>query len=462
MAPAEVPFEIQVTVEGTPVGAARDSVAAIGPTAAPPPGAFATEPPKDARAVVDNPIARMFEKGSLVAYLGLFFIGLALNLTPCVYPMIGVTVSIFGARRAAPPLQVFGLASVYVLGIVAMYTTLGVIAALTGSMFGGIMQNMWVLIGIGALFLVLSLSMFGLYELQVPPQLLTRLGGSGATNAAGVFLSGLVVGIFAAPCIGAPVVALLTMVGAKGDPWFGFTSFFVLALGLGAPYLVLGTFSNLLQSLPRSGEWMVWVKKLFGVVLVGVGLFYLSLALAPKLSGWVVPVVLVLGGLYLGFVEKSGAAKPAFRRFKWATGALAILGGVAFVVTAPTKGIAFEEFTPAALESDLAAGKSAMLDFSADWCIPCHELERTTFADQRVIQASRAFRAYKVDLTQYRSARSEELRRKYNIAGVPTVVFLTPSGDEVHGARVVGPLPPDEFLKRMRLATAGAEQAARE
>src|SRR5206468_5767346 len=144
-----------------------------------------------------------------------------------------------------------------------------------------------------------------LYELQPPPWMLERVGGAGTTGAVGIFLSGLAVGVIAAPCVGPPVVALLALVGAKGDPWFGFMSFFTLAMGLGAPYLVLGTFSNLLQALPRSGEWMVWVKKVFGVILLALGAFYALLALAPSWGIWVAPAALTLGGVYLGFFETS-------------------------------------------------------------------------------------------------------------------------------------------------------------
>src|SRR5204863_5165974 len=134
-----------------------------------------------------------------------------------------------------------------------------------------------------------------------------------ATSAAGVFVSGVVVGIVAAPCVGPPVAALVTLVGAKADPWFGFASFFTLALGLGAPYLVLGTFSNLLQTLPRSGDWMEWVKRLFGVVLLAIAAFYVLLGVAPGLVAWVVPVALVAGGGYLGFIVSRAGRRPVFR-----------------------------------------------------------------------------------------------------------------------------------------------------
>ncbi|HKQ57776.1 MAG TPA: cytochrome c biogenesis protein CcdA, partial [Candidatus Eisenbacteria bacterium] len=405
------------------------------------------------------PIARLFAGGSFAAFFGLFVIGLALNLTPCVYPMLGVTVSIFGARRAAPPAQVFGLALVYVLGMAVMYSALGVIAASTGGLFGGALQSPIVLVGIGVLLAALAFSMFGLYELQPPPWMLEKVGGAGTSSVVGIFLSGLVVGVIAAPCVGPPVVALLALVGAKGDPWFGFWSFFTLAMGLGAPYLVLGTFSNLLQRLPRSGDWMVWVKKVFGVIMLSVGVFYISLAIAPQVSPWLMPVALIAGGIYLGFVDRSPGAKPAFRILRWTVGVLGVLGGILVIATTPTKGVAFEAFDEQVLAATLGKGQPVLIDFTADWCAPCHELERFTFSDRRVKDAVRGFRTFRVDLTKYRSVEAERRRKQYGISGVPTVVFLTPDGNEVLPARVEGFIPPERFLERVAHATAALAAA---
>jgi len=484
LAPSSVPFELVVSVEGVAAGgmpggegggaASPGADAAIAPPASdaggapggtsPPSGTgFTTAPPAPGTAgpLVDNPIARLFAGGSLAAFLGLFAIGLALNLTPCVYPMLGVTVSIFGARRAAPPMQVFGLALLYVLGMAVMYSTLGVVAALTGGLFGALLQSPIVLVGIGVLLSALAFSMFGLYELQPPSWMLEKVGGAGTTSAVGIFLSGLVVGVIAAPCVGPPVVALLALVGAKGDPWFGFTSFFTLAMGLGAPYLVLGTFSNLLQRMPRSGDWMVWVKKVFGVIMLSVGLFYISLAIAPRVSEWILPVALIAGGLYLGFIDRSAGAKRGFRLLRWAVGVLGVAGGIAVIATTPREGVAFEAFDEQALAASLKDGRPAMLDFTADWCAPCHELERFTFSDRRVKEATRDFRAFKVDLTKYQSPDAERWRRQYGINGVPTVVFLSPDGNEVGSARVEGFIPPARFLERVQTALAANRQASR-
>jgi thiol:disulfide interchange protein DsbD len=341
-----------------------------------------------------------------------------------------------------------------------MYSVLGLVAAFTGGLFGAFLQSPLVLIGIGVLMIALALSMFGLYELQPPSWLLSKLGGSDTTSAVGVFLSGLVVGVFAAPCIGPPVVALLAVVGAKADPWFGFTSFFTLAMGLGFPYLLLGTFSNLLQSMPRSGEWMVWVKKLFGVILVGVGLFYALLALAPRWATTVIPVTLALGGLYLGFFEKSAAKRAGFTWLKRAVGVAGLVGAALLFQAQQREGIAFQDATTATLEAAIASGRPVMVDFSADWCVPCHELEDATFTDRRVRDAARDFHTFKVNLTRYDSPEADAWRKKYGIRGVPTVVFLAAGGEEVREARVEGFLPADRFIERMQLAASRARVAA--
>jgi thiol:disulfide interchange protein DsbD len=480
MAPASLPVVIAVTVTGGAVAGASDTT-----TAAPAPEAGATTmtgpgetgatsqdsttraatgfttgpPPNGASAALDNPLARALNRGGVGAFLTLFVIGLALNLTPCVYPMLGVTVSIFGAKRAAPPAQVLGLAVLYVLGMAVMYSTLGLVAAFTGGLFGGMLQSPLIQVGIGVLLIVLALGMFGLYELQLPAGLLARLGGTTATSAAGVFASGLLVGVFAAPCIGPPVVALLAVVGAKGDPWFGFTSFFTLAMGLGAPYLILATFSNLIQTLPRSGEWMEWVKKVFGVLLVALGLFYALLALAPSWSAWVAPAALFIGGIYLGFFERSADKRPGFWWLKRLSGGLAIIVGVVFVATAPRESIAFEAFTAEALDAAVRSGTPVMLDFTANWCAPCHELERLTFTDRRVRDAARSFKTLRVDLTRYDSPEAEAWRRRFAIRGVPTVLFLGKRGDELTHARVEGFLPAEMFLERMKSVSAADQQA---
>ncbi len=460
--PASVPFEVAVEIvaagsPGAPADLPADSGAAgaagAGSGAPGAVGAFESAPPAGAGAS-PNAAARQLDaalaRGGLWWFLALLVGGLLLNLTPCVFPMLGVTVSIFGARRQEPLPRVLTHATLYVLGICVMYSSLGVVAALTGGLFGAALQNMWVNVGIGALMVALSLSMFGLYELQPPQWMLQKLGGSASASFAGTFMAGLGVGIIAAPCVGPFVVAVLAMIAQKQSPLFGFQTMFTLSLGLGAPYLLLGTFSNLLQKLPRSGDWMVWVKAVFGVILAGVGTFYAMLALAPRLSPWVAPAVMIAGGLYLGWIERTRGRGPGFRWFKRAFGSLTAAAGVAIVLTTPTRGIEFQPASEDALRAAAARGRPVILEFSADWCVPCHELERATFSDRAVIAASREFATFKVDLTRYDSPESEAWRRNWNVPGVPAVIFIGADGVERMDLRVVGFIPPGPFLERMK------------
>lgn len=399
-----------------------------------------------------NQIASLIDDSGLFwTFVIIFFIGLALNLTPCVYPMITVTVSIFGGQDDSNITRVFFKALTYVLGIATMYSILGVIAALSGGLFGGILQSPFVLAGIGILLLGLALSMFGLYEIQMPYWLTSKLGGQNASGFIGVYISGLVVGVFAAPCIGPPIIALLAFVGAKGDPVFGFWSFFILSMGLGFPYLILGTFSGLLQKLPKSGVWMVWVKKVFGIILVGVGLFYLGLAFFPKFTPWVIAITLLAGGVYLGFIERSGLDKLGFKLTKWTVGLVGIIFGIMMVLNLQKEGVVWEMYTNEKFETAISEGQPVVLDFYADWCIPCLELDRVTFINPDVIEELDDFVRLKVDLTNFDSPESEELRQQFNIIGVPTIVFIDVTGEEVNRARVTGFLNPSAFLEKVSL-----------
>ena len=398
-----------------------------------------------------DPIAGILEReGTAVAFFAIFLVGLALNLTPCVYPMLSVTVSLFGAQTDTNFFRVFFKALVYVLGMATMYSLLGVSAALSGGLFGSWLQSPWVLAGIAALLFGLALSMFGLYQIQMPYWLTSKLGGTIGTGLIGLYLSGLVVGIFAAPCVGPPVIALLAFVGAKGDPMFGFWTFFTLSLGLGFPYLVLGTFSGLLKKVPRSGVWLIWVERIFGVVLTGAALFYLSLAFFPKLSVFIIPAVLLLGGVYLGFLEPSGKDKKGFLAFKRAFGVVALALSIYGFNALREPGVTWETFTSEKIATAQSQGKPVMIDFYADWCIPCLELDRKTFTDAGVISATENFVRLKVDLTHFDSPESEALRQQYAIAGVPTIVFLDAEGNEVRKSRVIGYLPPDEFIAKLQ------------
>lgn len=406
--------------------------------------------------LANEPLPATGEENLLTMLFGVFILGLMLNLTPCVYPMLAITVTILGKtsdQQSAPP---FVRSLAYILGMATMYSTLGVAAAITGGMFGSLLQSTAVLLAIALIFLALSLSMFGLYELQPPARLLNKIGSGRSTTLFGLFVSGLFVGIFAAPCVGPPVIGLLTLVGQRGELLYGFLVFFVLSLGLGLPYLILGSFSGLLQRLPRSGSWMVWFKKLFGVLLLAVSLFYFALALSPSISFILIPLALLTGGLYLGFIDSVPGSSTVFRIGRYLTGALMIAIAIFFWNTGRLQSIEWNTYQG----SDKLTGRTSILYFSASWCIPCLELDRRTFTDPRVIAKISTLPHYKIDLTSYESERSQALRKKYRIAGVPTLIFIDEHGQEISSERVVGFVDAKNLLARIdRIDSGNLNQA---
>lgn len=391
----------------------------------------------------------------ILTFIGFYLAGLALNLTPCVYPMLSVTVSLFGAGKEGEPQKNNILkASVYVLGMATMYSVLGASASLTGGVFGTWLSNKWVLGGIGALMVILALGTFGLYQLQLPSSMLTKLSGKRGSGIFGMYVAGLVVGIFAAPCVGPPIVALLTLVATKQSALYGFFAFFVLSLGLGTPYWILGVFSGLLKKLPRSGNWLLWTEHVFGVILLGTAAYFFTLAFQPKLIQWVVPAALILGGAYLGFLDKAGNERPNFKRMKLLIAAVVIASGISLVLAAPAKvsKIVWEPYESAKLESYLSSGTPVILDFYADWCIPCHEMDAQTFSQNEVVKALEPFKKMRVDVTDFSGQQARETTDKYKVVGVPTMIFFDTSGNEVAESRVVGFEPPKKFLATIKPA----------
>lgn len=379
-------------------------------------------------------------------YFGVFLLGLGLNLTPCVYPMLSITVSLFRSHKESSRAHAFLKSIVYVLGIATLYSTLGVITAFTGGLFGAALQNRWVLFGIGLLMTGMALSLFGLYVIQAP-QWLVKMANKRTTDLIGIYLSGLFVGVFAAPCIGPLIIALIAFVASTGDPVFAFKTFFTLSVGLGLPYIILGTFTSLLHKLPKSGVWLVWMDRLFGTILLGVAAFYFMLAFFPKGVTWIFPVSLILGGIYLGFIEKAIAYSPRFIFIKRILGTMAILAGLSIIFLGFKPQVVWEKYSPQKMEQAVAAKKPVIMDFYADWCIPCHELDQWTYRDPKVIKLLKPFARFKVDLTSPEDEVLEALIDQYEIQGVPTVLFLDTDGKEVKEARITGFVPAKEFVE---------------
>jgi thiol:disulfide interchange protein DsbD len=376
--------------------------------------------------------------------LAIFVLGLALNLTPCVYPLIPITIGYFSQQSGASRGRRVALSSLYVLGIAITYSALGVFSALSGKLFGAWLQHPAVLVFFALLMLVMASSMFGAFELSVPQFISKRSGGQ--SGLAGALTMGLVIGIVAAPCVGPFVISLIALVSSLQSPMLGFLMFFVLAIGLGLPYLFLGIFSSSATSLPRSGMWMVQVKKAMGFILIAMAFYFLRPLIGDVAFQYGVAASLLIGAAFLFFSPAPGA-----RVWRLSIAMLLLVSGIAFAIPRKHEAvIQWQKYDAAALAAARTSGKPVIIDFYAEWCLPCKELDHKTFSDARVAQALERFTRVKADLTAAEDATTKELTRQYAILGVPTIVFIDASGNEVASARLTGFEPPDAFLKRVQ------------
>jgi thiol:disulfide interchange protein DsbD len=386
--------------------------------------------------------------------LGIFAGGLALNLTPCVYPMIPITVSFFGGRTgqdkpSQTKLVFHGIC--YLMGLALTNSTLGVVAALTGGLMGAMLQNPIVLAVVAGVLVLFATSLFGLWELRMPG-FLTQAAGKSYSGYFGSLFMGLTLGIVAAPCIGPFVLGLLTWVAGMGNPWLGFLVFFVLSLGLGLPLSVLAIFSGQLQRLPKAGGWMLWVRKLMGWVLVGMAAYFIRPVLPEALEVSLPVAVALAAGLHLGWFDKNQASFRAFPWLKTIVGTACLVMATLWVTALAMRGpgIDWHSYSEQTLQQATEQGKPVIIDFSADWCAPCRELEEVTFHHAEVVrQAENGFAMIKVDVTKGGNPLHERLLKEYDIKGVPTIVFLDTRGEERSDLRLVDFLPPEPFLSRM-------------
>ncbi|TSA25309.1 MAG: protein-disulfide reductase DsbD [Ignavibacteriales bacterium] len=398
----------------------------------------------------DNSIASTLEKSGLILSLIFVFLGgLALNLTPCVYPLIPITIGYFGGQSEGRTSRLFLLGILYVLGMALTYSVIGVVTSLSGAVFGALLQNTFVIIGIAVLFVALALSQFGVYEFKLPDSWVMKAGGAKG-GAFGAFFMGLTMGIVAAPCIGPFVLGLVTYVAAKGDPFYGFLMFFVMAVGLGFPYLLLALFSGKIKKLPRAGDWMEGVKHIFGFLLLGMAIYFVAPLLPKELNKYLLPVFGILAALLLLFMDKKANNVKAFRIFKIIFSLVIV--AVSIYALIPTKHLEpqWQKFSEVKYEQSLKNNERMIVDFYADWCIPCKELDVSTFSDPRVIDKLEKFTSYKVDMTKTLSDETEALRTKFKIVGMPTVLIINAKGEEVE--RLTGFINADGFLKILNKA----------
>jgi len=408
---------------------------------------------------LQSPFINAIESGNFGLALALIFVaGLATSLTPCVYPMIAITVSVFGAQQAKTRAQGALLSTVFVLGIAALFTPLGLFAATTGGLFGSLLSSPVVLLGLAMLFVLLAASMFGAFELDLPLGLKNKLARVGGIGIKGAFLLGLVCALVAAPCTGPVLGFLLTWVGTTGNLLFGAVSLFVYAVGLGLLFWLVGTFS---VNLPKSGAWLEWIRSAFGVVMLVTAIYYLRnlipgfSSLVERTSSFLISVLgalfagIALGAIHLSFTDSSIA-----RRCRKSVGiALTVFGLVGLIgyLESPPPGakIEWREDYHTARTHARQQKRPLLVDFGASWCAACSELDRLTFSDPKVVREARRFVAVRIDLSP--GSDSEEKRNilaAYRHVGLPLLVLHDRAGREV--ARLTTFIDADAFLEMLR------------
>jgi thioredoxin:protein disulfide reductase len=404
-------------------------------------------------------VRKAFEAaGPALAFALAFAGGVLTSLTPCVYPLIPITVSIFGARKAGSRAEAVVLSGLYVGGIAVMYSALGVGAALTGKAFGGVLANPWVVGAVAMVFAAMAASMFGAFELSVPAGLQARLNTVGGAGRAGAFAMGLVAGVIAAPCTGPVLTAILLLIAKQGSVALGAGLMVAYALGMGLLFFLIGAFSI---SLPKSGAWMETVKSVFGVALLAAAAIYLKElvpGLRPLFSAARPAAFVAAGaagvGVLLGALHASFHG-PAGERLAKALGVLLVVGGATYAAGAAgarERARAAEGFTwlhseAEALALARAEGRPVIIDFWADWCVACKELDKIAWADPKVREEASRFVALKADGTESTDA-FMALADKYGVVGMPTVIFIDGRGREVP-ERVIGAVEADEMLQRL-------------
>jgi thiol:disulfide interchange protein DsbD len=423
----------------------------------------------------DDPakLARLLEIGgwwtNLITFYGL---GLLLAFTPCNLPMIPiVSALVAGQPGKRSTRRAFALSLIYVLSVSLTYAAAGMLTALLGANLQASFQNPLVLWSFAGLFGLLGLAMFGLYELQMPSFIQSRIdmwvrrvrGGTLLGTVAMGLLSALIIG----PCVAAPLVGALIYIGQSGDLWLGGTALFVLSLGMGTPLLLVGTSAGVL--VPRAGVWMVYIQHLFGLMLLAVALWIANRLVPPTLAlllwgAWLIVVGVWLGALnpartparrigqglavvivVYGAVLMTGGASGG-DRFWLPLGHLR--GGAATVVHVPFKPVKTVPDLERELEGARARGQTVMLDFYADWCVDCVIMARTTFSDPSVVESLQPVLTLQADVTANDEA-DRALMAHLGVIGPPTILFFDASGRELRNDRVVGLLKPEPFLRHL-------------
>jgi thiol:disulfide interchange protein DsbD len=394
----------------------------------------------------DGGFAAALSEGPFYAALAAFASGLLVSFTPCVYPMVAVTVSVFGGRSVDSRLQGFLLSAAFVTGIVAIFVPLGVLAGLTGGVFGSVLSSPWVIVGLSLLFLAMAASMFGAFELDLPAGLKNRLARTGGSGLWGALVLGMICGPIAAPCTGPFLTGILAWITKTQSAALGAGLMAAFATGLGVPFFLVGAFA---LHLPKSGRWMLHVKSVLGLVLMVVALYFLSTAF-PVLSRYADPGVPFLVasaavaalGLLLGAVHRSFEGTSPGVKLSKGLGVLLTAGGAFMLLSgsikpertlswqAPSESPGVATLTEQVRKQAISEGRPLLVDFTAAWCAACKELEKLTFADERVQREAGRFMAMKVDATDNEDPLVEATLKAHGISGLPVVILFNSAGDE--------------------------------
>lgn len=424
--------------------------------------------------------ARLLAGDSWLLMLGAFFLaGLALSLTPCVLPMIPILSSIIaGQGQHLNIARAFLLSLVYVLAMAFTYTLAGVAAGLFGANLQAAFQNPWIISSFSAVFVLLALSMFGFYDLQLPSALQSRLSNAShrqkGGTLAGVAVMGLLSALIVGPCMAAPLAGALIYIGQSGDPVLGGAALFSLSMGMGVPLLLVGASAGKL--LPRAGAWMEGVKAGFGVVLLLMAVWMLDRLLPTAVTMLLVSLILLFSAVYLGALDRLPEHARGWHRFWKGVGVILLVYGAALLVGVlsggksllyPLQGVvggvvaqdaqsAKLPFETVSREADLdrllaqakQQGQPVMLDFYADWCISCIELDYVTFSDAGVQQSLASFKLIKLDVTA-NDKEAKALYRRFSIIGPPALIFYDASGQARPELTLIGVIDPEDFIAQV-------------
>lgn len=442
-----------------------DKRIAVEPLVAEPPHDQVDVPtPAPASSQQDQLAAALGNQGFWLSVAAFFALGLGLAFTPCVFPMYPILTGIIaGAGHRLSTRRAFLLSFVYVQGMAVTYTLLGLVVASAGLKFQAALQHPYVLIGLSVMFVLLALSMFGLYTLQLPSSLQTRLSGLSnrqqGGSVLGVGIMGMISGLVCSPCTTAPLSGALIYVAQSGDLWLGGAALYALSLGMGLPLLLLGTSGGKL--LPKAGAWMDVIKQLFGFALLAVPILLLSRLWSDQVAtlAWLGWGLLLCGYLYHHNQHQQHSVGRSLRGFVLLLAMIsAVVVGKDLLLPSQGASVAAQAETPAFiriktlddLKTQLAAarGKPVLLDLYADWCVACKEFEHKTFSDPAVRERFGQMVLLQADVTANDDA-DVELLNGLNVLGLPTLIFFDRAGNEVSGQRVTGFMGPAEFLGQL-------------